>query len=81
MRGISGGGVAAISAPCCPYICHWGEDLPFFPPLPLECCPLGGAAGGAGWAGLAATIPHTPPRWPMAAHNASTTRKAHGVPG
>ncbi len=30
MRGISGGGVAAVSAPCCPY-CQLLEGLPFFP--------------------------------------------------
>ena len=52
MRGISGGGVAAVSAPCCPY-CHCGADLPFFPPLPLGFCPLGGAVGGGVWTGLA----------------------------
>ena len=51
MRGISGGGVAAVSAPRCPY-CHCGEDFPFFPPLPLGCCPFCGATAGAGCVGL-----------------------------
>ena len=48
MRGISGGGVAAVSAPCCPY-CQRGEGLPFFPPLPLGWCPLGFWFGGLGF--------------------------------
>ena len=37
---------------------------------PTTVCPLA----------IPATIPHTPPRWPMATHHALTTRKAHGVP-
>ena len=46
--GISGGGVAAVSAPCCPY-CQRGEGLPFFPPLPLGWRPLGFWFGGLGF--------------------------------
>ena len=39
MRGISGGGVAAVPTPSCPY-CHCCLDFPFLPPLPF-CFPFG----------------------------------------
>ena len=54
MRGISGGGVAAVPTPSCPY-CHWCLDFPFLPPLPFGfwwSCALGGGVhcGLDGWA-------------------------------
>ena len=39
MRGISGGGVAAVLTPSCPYY-HCCLDFPFLPPLPF-CLPFG----------------------------------------